>query len=147
RFPCYRNQENTCQPRGEPPVHFAIPGTDHQLNIAAGAKTTVGKMIIESGIAGYEPETISGAIALIETLNIKEFADIGANIGIFSLVLGKTFPTMKITMFEPLPALLDMATTLAADNGVKADARSEALSNKEGTASFYISAKSDSSNS
>lgn len=111
-------------------------------------ETAVGKILAQAGIGGYEPETIGAALAIVATEGVEAFADIGANIGIFSLVLKSVFgPDLTVDAFEPLPRLNELACTLASVNGLDISMHREALSNAAGSAKFYVSARSDSSNS
>lgn len=115
---------------------------------AAALRTSVGRIVAEVGLGGYEPETIGAAIALVQAERLDSFADIGANIGIFSLVLKSIFGDgLDVDAFEPLPRLNEIAASLASLNSLRLDVHREALSNTAGTAKFYVSAKSDSSNS
>lgn len=110
--------------------------------------TSVGKIVADVGLGGYEPETIGAALALVGAEDLRSFADIGANIGIFSLVLKSLFGTrLDVHSFEPLPRLNEIAAGLASLNSLSISVHPEALSNVAGTAKFYVSAKSDSSNS
>lgn len=110
--------------------------------------TAVGRIISSRGVGGYEPETIGAALALITTFRLRHFIDIGANIGIFSLVLKGVFGhSLRVWAHEPLPRLLDICRSLADINGLGIECLPQALSDTSGTAKFYVSAKSDSSNS
>ena len=124
-----------------------LPGTTDVLKFNHGHETMIGKILKDKGLLGYEPETLAACCAIIEDQKITHFSDIGANIGVFTVVLGKLFPKLGIEAFEPLPMLNEIATALCADNEVRAKVRGEALSNYEGIATLHISAKSDSSNS
>jgi len=128
-------------------LQLRLPDTNEILDFRVGLETAVGKILAKDGISGFEPETLAACCAIIETEKVLAFADIGANIGIFTLVLGKMFPGLAIKAFEPLPWLNATAKSLCQDNGVRADIREEAVSDREGTATLYISAQSDSSNS
>lgn len=128
-------------------LQISLPGRREVLTFSVGEGTAVGKILADKGLQGFEPETLAACCAIIETEAVSDFADIGANIGIFSLVLGRLFPNLGIKAFEPLPWLNETATALCLENDVTADVRSEALSRENGQATFYVSAQSDSSNS
>jgi FkbM family methyltransferase len=70
--------------------------------------------------------------------------DVGGNVGQFSLMARRHFPTAQILSFEPLPDAGAKIRELFAD-----DARLElfavALSDHEGTSSFHVTAAEDSS--
>ena len=50
----------------------------------------------------YENKQISYAINLISKYQVSIFFDIGAHCGIYSLIIGKTFNSVKIHSFEPI---------------------------------------------
>ena len=50
----------------------------------------------------YEDEQISFLTKKIQQLNPHMFVDIGANSGIYSLLIGKKFPKLKVIAFEPV---------------------------------------------
>ena len=125
-----------------------IPGTDRSLDFVAAAKTYVGKSLRANGIAGYEWETLSAAIALIESGGLTEFVDVGANIGIYSLVSRAIFgERLAVHAFEPLPKLSTIIRQLADVNRLDINVHEIALSDRTGEATFYVSAKADTSNS
>lgn len=134
---------------------FEVPRSSTHQNfknelyfLQAALKTSVGKELVANGLGGYESETLSAAVALVETQQIAQFADVGANIGIYSLLLGSIYgPSLRIEAYEPLPYLRELGCSLSSANELEIIFRSEALSDQKGTATFYISAKSDSSNS
>lgn len=108
----------------------------------------VGKLLKAGGLNGYEPETLAAAAALIDVQGITQFADVGANIGIYSWVMKAVFgDALEVQAFEPLPVLANAAEAIAADNGLTITVRRPALSDANGTAIFYVSRKSDTSNS
>ena len=80
-----------------------IPGSDLAIDFTQAEETYIGKMLRKSGIAGYEPDSMAAAAALIEAYDITSFTDIGANIGIYSLVLRAIFgDRLAVDAFEPL---------------------------------------------
>lgn len=118
-----------------------------EVDFSAARKSTVGRILAEFGLAGYEPETLAAALAFFEGRN-GHFLDIGANVGVFSWLMGAVYDdTVKVMPFEPFPPIADMADQVFLANGQAHRIVRKALSDKPGTAKFYISAKSDSSNS
>lgn len=114
----------------------------------AARDTEVGRAVIADGVGGYEPETLAMAAAIISHEDIGLFADIGANIGIYSLVLKSIFgDRLSIDAYEPLPMLNEIARHNAAANHLDINFEASALSDRSGSAIFYVSARSDSSNS
>lgn len=118
------------------------------LDMSLAKGTDVGTRVARDGVAGYEPETLATALALVKSYGITHFIDIGANIGFYALVM-KALCGARLTVdaYEPMPALNDIAGRLARENGLEINLRAEALSNVSGVATFYLSAKSDTSNS
>ena len=49
----------------------------------------------------YEEEQIKLLIDSIKKYKITHFVDVGANIGIYALIIAKNFPNIKIDAFEP----------------------------------------------
>ena len=49
----------------------------------------------------YEDEQIKLLISNIKKYKITRFVDVGANIGIYALIIAKNFPNIKIDAFEP----------------------------------------------
>lgn len=110
--------------------------------------TSVGAALRSDGLEGYERDTMCAALALVESYGLRRFVDVGANIGIYSLLLKAVFGDgILVSAYEPTPALVNVMRKLAVINDLYIDAHEIALSDYCGTASFYISAKSDSSSS
>lgn len=108
----------------------------------------VGRMLISGGFKGYEPETLALAASIIAGYEIEQFADVGANIGVYSWYLKSLFGNrLEVRAYEPLPSLISALTANALTNNLSIDARAIALSDENGEATLYVSAKSDSSNS
>lgn len=118
------------------------------LDLSLAKGTDVGERVARGGVAGYEPETLATALALVENYGIAQFIDIGANIGFYALVMKALCgDRLAVDAYEPMPELNAIASGLAAANGLSINLRAEALSNVSGVATFYLSAKSDTSNS
>lgn len=125
-----------------------IPGTDQSLSFALAKGTQVAKSLRANGMAGYEWETMSVVIALIESDGLTEFVDVGANIGIYSLVSRAIFgDRLNVHAFEPLPRLAEIIRQLTHINKLDVTVHETALSDQTGEATFYVSAKADTSNS
>lgn len=136
-------------------MNFDLPHpagfSTHRKSLAfsrSSLHTEVGRIIAASGLGAYEPETLAAAAAIVEVECIDSVADIGANIGIHSLVLKSLFgPAVAVEAFEPLPLLHDLASQLAEENGLDVSIYASAVSNIQGMATLYVSSRSDSSNS
>ncbi|WP_225206639.1 FkbM family methyltransferase [Novosphingobium huizhouense] len=121
-----------------------------ELDLSSARPSNVVTAISKNGGA-FEPEIVTVVCAFCEAEPVPVFIDVGSNIGVYPLIaaslaarLGKT---IDVHAFEPLPALQDKARRLAADNGVAYVLHEEAVSDRAGTADFYVSARSDASNS
>jgi FkbM family methyltransferase len=68
------------------------------------------------------------------------FLDVGANNGLYSVLAGITRPDVKIIAFEPYLPALDVLRRNVSANGLsdRADIRSIALSDSEGSAMLYL---------
>ncbi len=65
--------------------------------------------------------------------------DIGANLGLFSLVLRDRFPERRIIAFEPAPSTFAALSRNAARNGaVNMECRQLAVSDRDGTTRFVM---------
>ena len=97
-------------------------------------------------MAGYEPETMAAFLAAISTLEATDAFDVGANVGIFSIV-ASALTTTRITGFEPTSQLVATCRSVASENGLDFDIEQIALGARNGKATLYLSARTDSSNS
>lgn len=116
------------------------------LRICLPKDFNVPKRLQRSGLAGYEPYTLACCLAALDVAPSGEFFDIGANVGVFSWMVAAT-TGRQVTAFEPVPWLLDGAKSVAADNHLDINCEAIALSCSSGSGTFYISARSDCSNS
>jgi FkbM family methyltransferase len=74
-------------------------GTQFRYHISPG--DYVGMPLYWRGEAGYEPETLSRMAELLRECRV--FYDIGANTGLFSLLVAQLKPEVRIVAFEPNP--------------------------------------------
>ena len=96
----------------------------------------------------YEYEVTS----LLSALGIQwtnwNLIDVGANIGYFPVILKSLFgESIRIDAFEPHPNIAAMCSSGISEWSGSAKTHQIALSSESGTAKFYLSAKTDSSNS
>lgn len=81
------------------------------------SKDIVGRSIYRTGM--YEKAL---SLHLLNTLGFKQgdvFLDVGANIGWYSVILGKKFPQLSIYAFEPDPNNFALLTSNLQRNGLK----------------------------
>lgn len=87
----------------------------------------------------YEDNLINHAKAIIEKNNIQYFFDIGANLGFYSVLLGKLPAIEKIVSFEPLPILFQQTSSNILINNLtpKWEGHNCALSDKKDRMELY----------
>lgn len=117
-----------------------------KLEINVSEQFIIPRMIERGGgLKGYEPDSFACTLAcLMGTKGI--FYDVGANVGIFSLLVSSVLKRKSVG-FEPTPELADAFEQIVKDNDLPVEVRRLALSDKEGTANFFLSNRSDASNS
>jgi FkbM family methyltransferase len=121
-------------PAGLGPVVRAV-ATPARVRIEAPYRSYVPRLLEESGVRAYEPETVAAFLASISTLEAGEVFDIGANVGIFSIIAA------------PTPQLAATYRAISGANQLTCEIEELALGARNGSATLYISAKTDSSNS
>ena len=120
--------------------------TPASIEFKAPWRSYVPRLLAEEGVAGYEPETMAAFLASISFREADEVFDVGANVGIFA-IMAATTTMARATGFEPTPDLARTFRNVATMNGLACEVEQIALGAATGTATLFISAKSDSSNS
>lgn len=87
------------------------------------------------GAEGYEPETWRALRPLVERGGT--FLDVGANIGLFSVLAKKAQPALEVIAFEPVPEILWQCTDFHAANGLAAEVHCLALSDADERTVLY----------
>jgi FkbM family methyltransferase len=120
-----------------------------ELDFTAARQTSVGRKAIDG--KGFEPEVADLLLWLFHDSRHGLFIDVGSNIGYFPLMLGQYAKLRGLDLLiyahEPLPLLQELSRELQRVNDVPYNLRGSALSDSVGTADFYVSSVSDSSNS
>jgi FkbM family methyltransferase len=123
--------------------------TKISLDLSAAPNTELYRTV--SSEKKYEPEVFDLLISLLERKGSTAFINIGSNIGLFALAAAKlrdlSKPDLLVCAHEPLPMLQDCARSLMIANGAEYRLCFEAIGGEAGTAAFYVSARSDASNS
>jgi len=88
-----------------------------RIKFSAPYRSFVPRLLDERGVARYEPETMAAFLAAISVLESTDAFDIGANVGIFSIVAGST-TTARLTGFEPTPDVADTFRSVVAANAL-----------------------------
>lgn len=96
------------------------------------------------GVADYEPGTLATILALLDDDGV--LFDVGANIGLVSMVVAACRPGIEVAAFEPTPDLAATCRSLAATNGLAVAVHELALGAQDGTLTLYLSG-TDTSNS
>lgn len=118
------------------------------ISLEGGERFLIASTISKGGFRSYEPEVFAAMAAFLELNPASHLLDVGANVGVFSLTMAALFGDLtRITAFEPAPDLFKYLESAVERNGLRVDTRCVALGVEDGEASFYLSAKSDASNS
>jgi FkbM family methyltransferase len=124
--------------------------TTIRLDVTSARGFQLHKSLVQ-GEGSYEPEVFGLVLDRLTRAASALFINVGANIGFFPLAAARLNEIggaqVDIYAHEPLPRLLDGARRLQAENGLTYALSAVALSDSTGTADFYVSAKSDTSNS
>jgi FkbM family methyltransferase len=120
------------------------------LSIKAATGTQLHALLSKDG--DYEPEVFSTALHFLRGAKNAFFLNVGSNIGLFPLAAakfsqGRAGGSIDVYAHEPLPYLQDVSRALKIENEVDYELSATAVSDFAGTADFYVSAKSDASNS
>lgn len=120
-----------------------------KINLRKAKNTDVGKIILKTG--SFESEIIEAIAYFFFNAKRGIFINVGSNIGIFPLVISRWADLEKkdISTFahEPLPQLQEISNDLQRDNNSFFNLSGIALSDFIGIADFFVSKRSDSSNS
>ncbi len=141
--------------RGTPVDHRVVSVTlpavggrvrSRPLVLTAPPKLAVPRMLAATGLAGYERESLASFFAAIDVAGPGAVYDIGSNVGLYA-ALASALSARSVVAFEPTPALVDVSRRFAADNRLQFVTEARALGARNGTATFYLSDHTDSSNS
>jgi FkbM family methyltransferase len=133
-------------------VPLALPssgsgaGRPSLLTLTAPANLVVPRYLAADGLAGYEPSALACFLAASDVADPGAIYDIGANIGIYA-ALAAAMTDRPVYAFEPYPLLVDVARRFSDDNKLGYTTESIALGAENGSATLYLSDRSDSSNS
>ena len=140
---------------GPPRMNFYLPmpippgpdrGQPRELHVTVPAGYIVADHLLRKGVGGYEESMMAWYLALCDTAQPGAVWDVGANLGPYAL-LARAYTDRDVVAFEPTPDLAHWARHLAATNGLDYRLEQFAAGETAGTATFYLSESSDSSNS
>jgi FkbM family methyltransferase len=119
------------------PVSPRHPGTRIRLR-TDGEDMAV--LLFWHGIEAWEPEVIDVLARLAPVVDGSTCLDVGANVGVFSLVLAALNPAVQVHAFEPVPASIAALRRNIAVNCVAdaVHAHDVALSDAEGSARIHV---------
>ncbi len=121
------------------------------LNFESAKLTEIGQKLVADP-DGYKPEVAALLLKLINKRKAQNiFLDIGSNIGYFPLLSAEFAKENEISLeiyaHEPFPEIGKFAKKLMVDNDLFYHLDDCAVSDAEGGSKFYLSSKSDASNS
>jgi FkbM family methyltransferase len=125
--------------------HLALPGYVRRFSTSAGGvEITIGSRPRVSlvgyayyrGLEDFEPNTVGLFAALAR--KARTIVDVGANIGIFSLVAARVHPQSRILAFEPQPMVaMSLARNVALSEAFNVEVFPSALGSVLGYAALY----------
>jgi FkbM family methyltransferase len=113
------------------------------LNVGGGS-TSLQSGVVTNGLSSFEPSTQATLLTLVQMEAGRrpvEFFDIGAHVGMHSLLVTTVYPaaTVHVTGFEPTPLTASIFRSLAAANQLPIRIEQCAVAAEVGTAELYIS--------
>jgi FkbM family methyltransferase len=116
------------------------------IEIDVPASLYVARVLRRDGIGAYEPEVLPWFLGLCDTAKPGAVWDVGANIGLFGL-LARAYTNRPVVGFEPTADVAHWARRIARANGLLYRIEQLAVGEAPGTATFYLSDRTDASNS
>jgi FkbM family methyltransferase len=99
--------------------------------------------VVARGLSGFEPSTQATLLALVQVVDRRpvEFFDVGAHVGMHSLLIATVYPAEAVhaTGFEPTPLTASIFRSVAAANQLPIHIERCAVAAEDGTAELYIS--------
>lgn len=83
--------------------HVAVPGSDRGFRAEVDASDRIAKALFWYGLVGHEPQTVR----LLGALGAQActFFDVGANTGVYALLMATSNPGTSVHAFEPVPSV------------------------------------------
>lgn len=134
-----------------PSFRLVVPGPRRLrrptgVTIPFSSRQYVSRTLQRGGLAGYEPESLACVLAATDVAGPGAFWDVGANIGVYSWCVA-ALTARPTVAFEPTPDLAATARGIAAANALPYRVEECALGAAPGSATLYLSDRSDASNS
>lgn len=118
---------------------FTVPISSGKSFKMQGSGLGLENRIFWKGLAGHEPFAMQ--VFLERVIRANWFVDIGSNSGLFSLVACGANPTITVIAFEPMPLFFNLLKQNIELNSYPITPYQVALSEVNGTASFYFPAQ------
>jgi FkbM family methyltransferase len=119
-----------------------LPSTDGSpvdIDWAEATGHFLGDRIRRVGLAGFEPATTAYLLAAWERIKPgASFFDVGANVGVYSMLAARLFPRMPVYAIEPVPELAATLRRLATRNRLDVVVEEWAASGSDGVGSLYV---------
>ena len=125
-----------------------LPGRADRLDIVDPNSTAVQRALRRDGLAGYEAVTMATLLTLFEQQAPGfSFYDVGANMGLYSLLCAALFDVQTVHAFEPTPSTAATTRRIVRANNANVAVFECALGDENQMAELHLSDASDSSNS
>ncbi len=115
----------------------------YAATLSLGQGTTSTQRKYADGLHGFEPGTQATLLTLVQLARPRpvHFFDVGAHIGMHSLIIASVYPTdsVLVTAFEPTPRTATVCRALAGTNNLEIRIERCAVSDEDGIASLFIS--------
>ncbi|MEM7669357.1 MAG: FkbM family methyltransferase [Pseudomonadota bacterium] len=118
---------------------------NHRISIPVRHKSHIARSLKGLGIHAFEPVSQAVFLAAVERRD-GAVVDVGANIGLFSMCIASALGR-DVAAFEPFEEAASALEEVAVTYGLPIRVTRAAVADRDGTASFYLSKKSDMSNS
>ncbi len=129
-------------------VPLPAGGLSDHIDLVDPFSSSVQRLIRRSGLGSFEPETAAALLALFERSDPGfVLYDVGANVGVYSVMAATMFRPQAVHSFEPSPTTTQILASLVRANGGGVTVHECALSDRDGEAPLFLSPVSDASNS
>jgi FkbM family methyltransferase len=98
----------------------------------------VSRKYFSSGFKNYEPETQVFLYSKLENSSSFHFLNVGANVGLWALLVGKKYGQIQQTLIEPVPTNLDFLRANILRNRIDARVLPIALGSRPSTTKIFL---------
>lgn len=118
-----------------------------ELQLLYGKALFVARRIQERGLGGWQQATTAALLTAWERKPTAPFFDVGANVGIYAALHARLWQEAVTVAFEPTPDVAACGVSITQANGIGVRWERIAVSDADGEATLYLSARTDASNS